>query len=130
MSTDPCWISKKVLLMLHEESLAWFGGERGLRDEALLDTAIARPKNIRASNADSTIAQLAAAYAFGLAKNHAFVDGNKRVAFLSIGLFLAINGYRLTASPADAIQTILRLASGELSEPKLAKLIHANMKKS
>lgn len=130
MSFAPHWISKRALLLLHEESVALFGGARGLRDEGLLDSALARPQNSFAYNANSSIAELAAAYAFGLAKNHAFVDGNKRAAFLSIGLFLAINGYRLTASPADAIQTMLRLASGELSEQTLAKLINAHMEKS
>ena len=83
------------MLLLHEESLAEFGGARGLRDEGFLDSALARPENTRAYNPQSTVADLAASYAYGLAKNHAVVDGNKRAAFLSIGLFLAINGYRL-----------------------------------
>lgn len=130
MRLDPHWISKKALLLLHEESLAAFGGARGLRDEGLLDSASARPRNTHAYNPNSTIAALAAACAFGLAKNHAFIDGNKRAAFLSIGLFLAINGHRLTADPLDAIQTILALASGDISEPALAQWIHANMEKN
>lgn len=129
MSLDPAWISKKALLLLHEESLAVFGGARGLRDEGLLDSALARPHNILAYNPDSGIADIAASYAFGLARNHPFVDGNKRAAFLCIGLFLVINGYRFTTDPVDAIRQILALASGELSEQELAIWITVNMEK-
>jgi death-on-curing protein len=127
MTSEPKWISRKALLLLHEESLAAFGGARGLRDEGLLDSALARPQNMHAYNPDSTIADLAASYAFGLAKNHAFVDGNKRAAFLSIGLFLAINGFRLKADQVDAIKTMLALASGDLDEAGLSTWIAANM---
>ena len=123
MTTEPRWISKKALLLLHEESLAAFGGARGLRDEGLLDSALARPLNTHAYKPESTIADLAASYAYGLAKNHAFMDGNKRAAFLSIGLFLAINGYRLKAGQMDAIQTMLAVASGELDEEGLSAWI-------
>lgn len=122
----PRWISKKALLMLHEESLAQFGGAQGLRDEGLLDSALARPLNTHAYEPESTISDLAASYGFGLAKNHALVDGNKRVAFLSIGLFLAINGYRLTADRVDAIETMLALAGGGLTEEELAGWIRMN----
>ncbi|MCC6391727.1 MAG: type II toxin-antitoxin system death-on-curing family toxin [Bryobacterales bacterium] len=124
--TEPRWISKKALLMLHEESLATFGGASGLRDEGLLDSALARPRNTHAYNAESTLADLAACYAFGLAKNHAFVDGNKRAAFLSIGMFLAINGLRLVADQVDAIQTILAVAAGEFDERGLSAWIQKN----
>jgi death on curing protein len=127
VTKDPQWISKKALLLLHEESLAEFGGMRGLRDEGLLDSALARPQNTQAYKSDSTIADLAASYGYGIAKNHAFVDGNKRAAFLSIGLFLAINGYRLTADQVGAIQTMLAVAGGELDERGLALWIKAHM---
>jgi death on curing protein len=120
VSLEPRWISKKALLLLHEESLSEFGGARGLRDEGLLDSALARPRNAYAYNPAATIAELAASYGYGVAKNHAFVDGNKRAAFLSIGLFLAINGYRLTASQVDAIETMLAVAAGTITEPALA----------
>jgi death-on-curing protein len=126
MTGDPAWISKKALLLLHEESLAAFGGARGLRDEGLLDSALARPLNVHAYNPDSTLGDLAASYGFGLAKNHAFVDGNKRAAFLSIGLFLAINGHRLVADQVDAIRTMLAVAAGGLAEGGLATWIKAN----
>ncbi len=114
--------------MLHEESLAEFGGARGLREEGLLESALARPRNIYAYKPDATLADLAASYCYGVAKNHAFVDGNKRAAFLCAGLFLAINGYRLTASPIDAIKTILGVAAGTVSEPELARWIAQNSK--
>lgn len=126
MTVEPRWLSKKALLLLHEESLATFGGAPGLRDEGLLDSALARPQNTHAYNADSTLADLAAPYAFGLAKNHAFMDGNKRAAFLSIGIFLAINGFKLVADQVDAIQTMLAVAAGELDEKGLSAWIHKN----
>jgi death-on-curing protein len=126
MTGEPRWISRKALLLLHQESLATFGGAVGLREEGLLDSALARPRNAHAYRPESTMADLAASYAFGLAMNHPFVDGNKRVAFLSIGLFLAINGLKLTASPLDAIQTILAVAAGELDEQGLSAWIHQN----
>jgi death-on-curing protein len=128
VSSEPRWISKKALLLLHEESLAEFGGARGLREEGLLESALARPRNIYAYKPDATLADLAASYCYGVAKNHAFVDGNKRAAFLCAGLFLAINGYRLTASPIDAIKTILGVAAGTVSEPELARWIAQNSK--
>ena len=130
MIPEPRWIAKKALLLLHEESLAEFGGARGLCDEGLLESALARPQNAHAYKPGSTIAELAACYGFGLAKNHAFVDGNKRAAFLSIGLFLAINGYRLMADQVDAIQTMLAVASGEVDEEGLATWIARNAVRS
>ena len=126
MKGEPRWISRKALLLLHEESLAEFGGARGLRDEGLLDSALARPQNTHHYNAESTLADLAAAYGFGLAKNHAFVDGNKRVAYLGMGLFLAIHGYRLKPNQVDAIETMLGVASGEISERALSEWIVKN----
>lgn len=126
MTTEPKWVSKEALLLLHEESLAEFGGARGLRDESLLDSALARPKNIHAYNSESSLPALAAAYGFGIAKNHAFVDGNKRAAFLSIGLFLRINGHRLTAGQADAITVMLGVASSVIDETALTAWLAAN----
>lgn len=116
--------------MLHEESLSSYGGGRGVRDEGLFESAIMRSQNLAQYNEKADIANLAASYAYGLAKNHPFVDGNKRAAFLSIGLFLGINGYCLCAKPVDAIHAILALASGEMSEDELAHWIRQNVKKS
>ena len=113
------WISKQALLLLHAESLAEHGGGQGLRDEGLLDSALTRPQNLAAyGNPDH--AALAASYGLGLAKNHAFVDGNKRAALLATGLFLYLNGWRLTASQADTTLAMLSLAAGELSEDAFA----------
>jgi death-on-curing protein len=129
MSRKPGWISRKALLLLHQESLAEFGGAPGLRDEGLLDSALFRPRNVYAYRPKSSVAKLAAASAFGLARNHAFVDGNKRIAFLSIGLFLAINGYELVADQIDAIHTMMAMAGGSMDEASLANWIKSNCKR-
>jgi death on curing protein len=120
------WIDRQVLLLLHDESLAEHGGASGLRDEGLLDSALARPLNLSLYEAPDA-AGLAAAYGVGLAKNHAFVDGNKRAAFLAVGLFLAINGYRLQATQADATLTMLSVAAGDIEEAAFADWIRQHM---
>ena len=104
------WLDKRALLLLHDMSLAEHGGSSGLRDEGLLDSALARPLNLVAYGSPD-LADLAAAYAFGLAKNHAFVDGNKRAAFLSVGLFLGLNGHALKATQADALMAVMQIAA-------------------
>lgn len=116
------WVNRQALLLLHAESLAEHGGAAGLRDAGLLDSALARAQNL-AAYGQPDYAQLAAAYGFGLAKNHAFVDGNKRAAFLATGLFLALNGYRLKTTQADATLTALALAAGEIDETAFATWI-------
>jgi death-on-curing protein len=126
MRRRPRWVSKKALLLLHEESLAEFGGARGIADEGLLDSALARPLNTYSYRPETTIADLAASCAYGLARNHPFLDGNKRVAFLSIGVFLAINGYGLRADQVDAIWTTSAVAAGEMDERDLAAWIAKN----
>ena len=113
------WISKQALLLLHDESLAEHGGAAGIRDEGLLDSALARPLNLETYGTPD-VADLAASYAIGLAKNHAFVDGNKRAAFLATGLFLHLNGYRLNASQADATLTMLAVAADEIDEARFS----------
>lgn len=114
------WIDRLALELLHDESLAEHGGASGLRDEGLLESALARPLNL-AVYGQAEVADLAAAYGVGLAKNHPFVDGNKRVAFLAVGLFLALNGWRLVASQADATLTLLAVATGEIDEATFAR---------
>ena len=116
------WVDKQALLLLHDESLAEHGGASGLRDEGLLESALARPLNLVAYGTPD-FADLAAAYGFGIAQNHPFIDGNKRAAFLAVGLFLHINGYRLRAEQAEATATVLALAAGELEEPAFAAWI-------
>ena len=113
------WVDKRVLLLLHDESLAEHGGASGLRDAGLLDSALARPLNL-ALYESPDVAQLAAAYGVGLARNHPFVDGNKRAAFLAVGLFLARNGYRLVATQVDATLTMLGVAAGDIAEDTFA----------
>lgn len=123
------WISKPALLLLHGESLATHGGLEGLRDKGLLDSALTRPLNLLAyadPAAPPDVAALAASYAVGLAKNHPFVDGNKRAAFLATGLFLYLNGYRLNASQADATITVFRLAAGDITESEFADWLRAH----
>lgn len=119
------WLARQALLLLHDESLAIHGGSPGMRDSGLLDSALARPENLVAYG-DPDLAQCAAAYAFGIAKNHPFVDGNKRAAFLAAGMFLRLNGYRLTASQVEATRTMLALAAGELSEADFAAWLRSS----
>jgi death on curing protein len=109
-------MNRRALLALHAASLAAFGGSAGIRDEGLLESALDRPRNRFLYEPASDMAALAACYGFGIAKNHPFVDGNKRAAFHAVGVFLAINNYELMAEQLDAIQTIMDLAAGELSE--------------
>lgn len=114
------WINRAALELLHGESLREHGGAAGLRDPGLLESALARPPNL-AHYGEPDLFDLAASYGVGLAKNHPFVDGNKRAAFLSIGLFLYLNGQRLTATQAEATLTILSVAAGNVDEPTLAQ---------
>ena len=114
------WINRAALELLHGESLREHGGAAGLRDEGLLESALARPPNL-AHYGEPDVFDLAASYGVALAKNHPFVDGNKRAAFLSIGLFLYLNGRRLTATQAEATLTMLSVAAGNIDEPALAQ---------
>ena len=116
------WIDRRALELLHNESLAEHGGASGLRDEGLLESALARPLNV-AAYGEPDVAELAASYGVGLAKNHAFVDGNKRSAFLAVGLFLALNGHRLRVSQVEATLTMLAVAAGEIREEEFAAWI-------
>lgn len=121
--SPPIWIDANALRLLHGESLAEFGGLSGMRNEGLFLSALARPQNLFAYEEVTSISRLAAAYAYGLARNHPFNDGNKRAAFLAMGMFLAINGYLLKVEPVEAVETMLALAAGDLAELKLAKWI-------
>lgn len=124
------WITRTTLLLLHGESLAEHGGGTGLRDEGLLDSALARPLNLVAyadPAAPPDVSALAASYGTGLAKNHPFIDGNKRAAFLAVGMFLHVNGYRLNATQADATITVLALASGDITETEFAGWLRAHV---
>jgi death-on-curing protein len=124
------WINRQALLLLHAESLAEHGGAVGMRDSGLLDSALARAKNLAAYSEDTLdVAALAAAYGAGISQNHPFVDGNKRAAFLSVGLFLRLNGYRLVARQADATVVVLALAAGEIDEAEFAAWLRQHLVK-
>lgn len=122
------WVDERALLLLHDESLAEHGGAAGIRDEGLLASALARPLNLVAYGQPDVHA-LAAACGVGLAKNHPFVDGNKRAAFLATGMFLALNGWRLTATQFDATTVVLRVAASDIDEPAFADWLRANTKR-
>ena len=116
------WVQKAVVLALHEEQLAEHGGAPGLRDEGLLDSALARPPNLLAYGSP-TLVDLAAAYAVGIAQNHPFVDGNKRASLVVTELFLDLNDLQMIADDAECVLTWQAVAAGELREADLAAWI-------
>lgn len=119
------WVSEIVLRAVHEAQLAEHGGPSGLRDGGLLTSALARPQNLTAyGNVD--VAVLAAAYGFGIVRNHPFIDGNKRTAFVCVELFLNLNGYQLFADDAECVTTMLALAAGEMAEAEFAAWLRAH----
>lgn len=126
MSGEPRWLARRALLLLHAESLAQFGGAGGLRDEGLLESALARPLNLYGYEGVSDPCRLAAAYAYGIARNHPFVDGNKRAAFAAAGVFLGLNGLALTAGKAEATVAVMDLAAGTLPEEVFAAWLRDN----
>jgi death-on-curing protein len=113
------WIDPNVLYAVHEEQLVEHGGGAGVRDAGLFESALARPVNL-AHYGEPDAADQAAAYGFGIARNHPFIDGNKRTAFVAVELFLALNGWELLASDADCIVTMLGVAAGDMEEPAFA----------
>jgi death-on-curing protein len=125
----PVWVLRETVLTLHEQSLAEFGGVAGIRDEGLLDSALAKPENLFAYG-KPTLFELAASYGFGLVKNHPFVDGNKRVGFIVAVVFLELNGYRFQATEAEAAVRTLALAAGEMSEADFAAWLKANSRRA
>jgi len=128
--SEPVWLDKTTLLLLHAAALAEHGGMEGIRDEGLLDSALARPRNLFAYEGTESLARLAAAYAIGISRNHPFLDGNKRAAFIALALFIARNGSRLRADQVDATRTMLRVAAGELDENQLADWIESRTVKT
>ncbi|MFT3867066.1 MAG: type II toxin-antitoxin system death-on-curing family toxin [Nibricoccus sp.] len=125
----PVWVRRDVVLAVQEMLLAEHGGAAGIRDEGMFDSALGRPENLFAYG-KPTVFELAATYAFGLAKNHPFIDGNKRIAFATAIMFLELNGYRFTATEVDAVLKTLALAASELSESEYANWIKANSKRA
>lgn len=122
---EPAWVTYEQAIAIHSRQLRRFGGAPGLRDEGMLRSALQRPID-KWQYERATLPELAAAYAFGLAKNHAFVDGNKRIAFMALVVFLRKNGVRLSPDQAHATKMILSLAAGEVSEESLTRWIRDN----
>ena len=117
---EPIWISRDAAEAIHHEQLRAHGGRWGIRDETLLESALARPQQKWAYESGAVLTDLAAAYGFGIAKNHPFIDGNKRTAFMTLFSFLYANGVHLQASEPEAVTVMLGVASGELGEAELA----------
>jgi death-on-curing protein len=125
---EPLWLSKALILAVHDRLLADYGGSPGVRDEGLLESALSKPQNLFAYGQPS-IFQLAASYAFGIVKNHPFIDGNKRTGFVAAGAFLDSNGFELTASEVDATLKTFGLAAGEVSESEYATWLEKSCEK-
>jgi len=125
----PVWVRRDVVLAVQEMLLAEHGGAAGIRDEGMLDSALGRPENLFAYG-KPTVFELAAAYAFGLAKNHPFIDGNKRIGFATSIIFLELNGYVFTATEVDAVLKTLALAASEMTESAYAVWIKANSRRA
>lgn len=123
--SEPFWLSRKIIVAIHDEQLAIHGGASGLRDEDMLESALDRPKN-KWSYESAGLAELAAAYAFAIARNHPFVDGNKRTSLLALYTFLGVNGVDFDVPEAEAAAMILSLAAGEVAEEGLIRWIREN----
>ena len=126
--SEPEWLDTAIVLDVHAEQLALFGGADGVRDLGLLESAVGRPLN-KFAYGESDLAALAAAYGFGIARNRPFADGNKRAAFASIIVFLGLNGIDFDVAPEAATAMILSLAAGEVSEESLTRWIRDNWPK-
>ena len=126
--SDPRWLRLEVVLAVHEQQIAEHGGAPGLRDRGMLESALARPQQ-KAAYGEPDLADLAAAYAFGIARNHPFVDGNKRVAFVALELFVRINDFELVADDRACLAVMLDLAAGELEEEALAAWVRARLER-
>ena len=124
------WVAEDVVLAIHDEQIAEHGGLAGVRDNTLLLSALARPLHL-ATYEHPDVADLAASYAFGIARNHPFLDGNKRTAFVvAAGVFLPLNGYRLVASDGEKVRIMLSVAEGAMPEPEFAAWVRANIQAS
>ncbi len=127
--SEPVWLQRAVIDAMHDMLLAEHGGPSGLRDEGLLESALARPKNLYGYG-EADLHALAASYAFGIVKNHPFMDGNKRTAFLSAYVFLRRNAFQLSADEVAATEAVLALASSEMTEADFAAWLRENSQPS
>lgn len=130
MKREPKWPSKDLVIAMHRELIRQYGGLYAIRDKSLLESALAKPQQKFAYEESATIFDLAASLGFGLAKNHPFADGNKRIAFAAMGVFLMTNGIEITASEVDAVVTMLGVADGSIGEAQLAAWLKANHEKT
>ena len=121
------WVSLDAVLAIHKRQIAEHGGSDGVRDDGLLLSALARPQNLQAYSEDADIAAFAASYAFVIAKNHPFIDGNKRMALVVMRTFLLVNGYTFQASQQDKYTTFLKLADGSLSDDELVNWVRSKI---
>jgi death on curing protein len=120
------WLSREVMLAVHDGQLAEHGGQFGVRDMGLFDSALARPQQV-AAYGEPTAAKLAASYGYGIARNHPFLDGNKRTAFVAVELFLLLNEFRLTADDTSCVLVMLDVAAGQISEEQFANWIDGHL---
>lgn len=125
--TEPRWLSIVHILAIHTDQIQAHGGSLGVRDRGLLESALQRPRNRFLYEPETDLAALAAAYGFGISANHPFIDGNKRVAFQAMYLFLGLNRFRIEAPEEEVVSLILALASGELDEPLLAEWLRSHI---
>jgi death-on-curing protein len=123
--TEPRWLDLRAVEEIHKQQIAEHGGIHGTRDRSLFESAMARPQNLFAYGSPS-IVEMAAAYAVGIAKNHGFLDGNKRTGFVAAVLFLELNGYSFEATEADAIAAMLAIAPSEMTEDQFAQWLAQN----
>jgi death on curing protein len=128
MNKEPVWLLREFIIAIHERLIAEYGGSSGLRDEGLLESALARPLHLF-HYAHPSLVELAAAYAVGIAKNHAFIDGNKRTAFVAAAVFLSRNGLRLTAPEAEATVAMVGVAEGSMTEAQFASWLKDHSKR-
>lgn len=117
---EPTWLTPRIVKGLHLQAIAGAGGAIGVRDEGLLQSAVDRPRNLFAHGAEPSLVDLAAAYGFGIARNHPFIDGNKRTAILATAVFLDLNGYVFRPGEAEAVHVVLALAAGDMDETSFA----------
>ena len=122
------WIDRAVLIAIHDMQLAEHGGGAGLRDDHLLESALAKPQNL-AAYGEPDVAALAAAYGYGISRNHAFIDGNKRTGLVATELFVRLNGYRLVVGDADCVLTMLAVASSDITVDEFAAWLRQNIVK-
>lgn len=126
MTDEPRWLSRLIIESVHESLIRQFGGSHGVRDDGLLDSALDRARNRRGYDDNADMADLAAAYGVGIAKNHAFVDGNKRTAFQAMYVFLGLNGHRITAPQTDVVTLMVDVATSRTDEVSLAAWLRSH----